>query len=645
MRLSTLRLCKFQSFGPKPVLIQFEPMTFLIGPNGAGKTAVLQALARLFAFDPTLRRIQPTDFHASAEQDDDHPTETMELWIEAEFEFPELQEEEGYHPTIPSHFAHMRLESRDGMPLVRFRLNATMDSDGDIEDQLLYVLTVDKDGNPGKTAPVSKYDRSEIHMHYLPARRDPTDHIAHTANSLLGRALRAANWQVERASIAELTEGITGTLAGNAAVGALGQELTLRWSVLHRGAYFANPKISFVGSDMDRLLRYLTVNFAPGHHGRGVDFSRMSDGQKSLLYLSIVLTVQAIGHKVLVGTLKYFAVEKLRPAVYTLVAMEEPENSLSPHYLGRIVGALTNFANAEDAQAIVATHSPSALRRVAPERIRYLRLDGHRNTVVSSIRLPAEATDAHKFVREAVQSFPELYFSRLVILGEGDSEEVVVPKLLHARGMGQDDAAISVVPLGGRHVNHFWRLLHNLGIPHLTLLDLDIGRYQGGWGRIRYAAQQLLKLPTFEGAFSAEDVGELPEWDSDDFILKSATGVRWIKRLEAAGVFFSSPLDLDFALMLRFGNAYGVRDEKLAAPKTGTITGVLGRRHGDASQYDSTERRHFLSYYRLFVRGSKPTAHLAAMSTLSNRELRDGAPDSLTRLVKAARRKLKELPE
>ena len=32
----------------------------IIGPNGAGKTVVLQALARLFGFDPSLRRMRRT---------------------------------------------------------------------------------------------------------------------------------------------------------------------------------------------------------------------------------------------------------------------------------------------------------------------------------------------------------------------------------------------------------------------------------------------------------------------------------------------------------------------------------------------------------------------------------------------------------
>jgi putative ATP-dependent endonuclease of OLD family len=31
----------------------------------------------------------------------------------------------------------------------------------------------------------------------------------------------------------------------------------------------------------------------------------------------------------------------------------------------------------------------------------------------------------------------------------------VLPRLLQAKGIAEDDASISVAPLGGRHVNHF----------------------------------------------------------------------------------------------------------------------------------------------------------------------------------------------
>ena len=78
------------------------------------------------------------------------------------------------------------------------------------------------------------------------------------------------------------------------------------------------------------------------------------------------------------------------------------------------------------------------------------------------------------------------------MLGEGASEEVVLPRLAEAMGLDIDRSFVAVVPLGGRHVNHLWRLLTDLDIPYATLLDLDWGRAGGGWGRIKTACTQLL---------------------------------------------------------------------------------------------------------------------------------------------------------
>ena len=460
MKLQTIRLSNFQCFGPEPTEIGLDDLTFLIGPNGAGKTAAMQALCRLFAFDPILKRIQKADFHVPHDEED-APGE-RNLWIEADFLFPELQDDEGEHPTIPPHFGHMRLDDADGIPRVRFRLDASMGADGDIDDTLQYVLDLNEDGSPLNTASVPRSERNHIQVHYLPARRDPADHIAFSANALLGRLLRAVNWNAERETIKNLTDDISDSLAGNASVASLSTKLTGAWKGLHKGSYFADPSITFVASEIEALLRHLSVSFSPGHDERLVDFSRLSDGQKSMLYLSLVLASHAIGRAVLSGEDGIFDPDKLKPAIFTLVAVEEPENSLSPHYLGRIVSALTALVGKEDAQALIATHAPSMLRRVEPESIRYLRLTEARQTQVTLIEMPT-AGEAHKFVREAVQAFPELYFSRLVVLGEGDSEEIVLPRILKAKGAPVDESAISVVPLGGRHVNHFWRLLHGLG--------------------------------------------------------------------------------------------------------------------------------------------------------------------------------------
>ena len=89
-------------------------------------------------------------------------------------------------------------------------------------------------------------------------------------------------------------------------------------------------------------------------------------------------------------------------------------------------------------------------------------------------------------------AYPDLYFANLVILGEGDSEEILLPKFWELQNGKTDLSGVSIVPLGGKHINHFWRLLNDLQIPHITLLDLDRERDGGGWGRIKYVLNQLI---------------------------------------------------------------------------------------------------------------------------------------------------------
>lgn len=648
MKLVRLRLSNFRSFGAGFTEIKLDSMTFLLGPNGTGKTAVLQALARMFSLDPSQRKVRQSDFHVPADEAPEKTPEERELCIEVDFEFPELvgkDPDEDDLPAVPGNFAYMQLVADHGPAKVRFRLKATIDQDYDIEESFTYVTKEDKDGNPLEESRVSKQDRNAVQIHYLPARRDPADHISYSANALLGRALRSADWSAEREQISTLTEQISDSLTDNAAIDGIADALTDQWSELHKGAYYANPSVSFARNEIENLLRHLSIGFTPGHGESLVDFSRLSDGQQSLLYISLVLAMHRIGSRVLSGELgTAFDIDKLRPALFTLIAIEEPENSLSPHYLGRVIRTLTAFAEGQDAQALVATHSPALLRRVPPESIRYLRLDESRTTVVKHIELPADEL-AEKFVREGVQAFPELYFSRLVVLGEGDSEEIVLPRLLAARGILADDASISVVPLGGRHVNHFWRLLHGLGIPHVTLLDLDLARYQGGWGRIKYAANQLLRYADVsENDLTREEIDAIPAWDSEQGLLINDDG--WLSRLEGCGVFFSNPLDLDFMMMEAYPEAYKIDDEDLEEPDAHTLKAVLGKKHDAVGgQYSDEQQDYFDAYHTKFKLSSKPTWHIRAMASMEDGDLIEELPKVLDRMFDRIESELKGLPE
>lgn len=644
MQLKKLIIMGFQSFGPDPTTVTFDSRTFLIGPNGAGKTAVLQALARLFGYPVQGRSVRPSDFHQPTTPPDAPDAALNELWIEAHFTFPELADDNGVHPAVPPCFEHMTLLTADGIPELRVRLTAAIDDDLVVDETVVYVIEEDGDGVPAKTSTMNRFDRGMIQVHYLPARRDPADHIKYTATSLLGRLLRSASWTDERAAIEALAGELSDVVAGHAAIDGITTHVAEHWAAVHSGAFFASPSVTFDSSDVDALLRSLTIRFAPAPGAAKADFNRLSDGQQSLLYISLVLAMQAIGRKVLAGEATHFDADKLRPPVYVMIAVEEPENSLSPQHLGRLLNELTEFSTNNDAQVTLATHSPAMLRRVPPEEIRFLRLDGLRRSSVRTIVMPAAADEASKYVREAVLAFPELYFARLVVLGEGASEELVLPRVLAAHGLVPDLISVSVAPLGGRHVNHFWRLLHGLGIPHVTLLDLDAGRNRAGWARLNYAIKQHEAFDPMPG--DADEVFALVKaWDAAERPDEDSDGKWLIAQLETVGVFFSAPLDLDFSMLAAFPDAYKVEDAERVAPDDSAVAAVLGKAHAPKELYSEEELKLFEAYRSRFIKGSKPAAHLAALAELSDAQLLVGLPPSFKRLALEVASRLETHPE
>jgi putative ATP-dependent endonuclease of OLD family len=645
VKITRVRLSNFQCFGPQATSIDFEDMTYVLGPNGAGKTAVLVALSRLFSPVLAQRQLRSEDFHVPVRRDaGEAPKPSATLWIEVDIEIAEAGEE-GLHPSVPPNFAHMQIKTADGVPGLRVRLTGTLEPDGFVDEKLEYIVEVDEHDEPTKRYDMSRHDRAHVEVHYLPAQRDPGLHISFSTASLVGRILRAVDWTAEREELSKLSAEVTKALTTNTTVSGIGVSLATEWTGLHTGEFFRDPRIAFGRGELEGILSQLTVTFSPSHGGQPLAFERLSDGQKSLLYMSLVLAWQATARRVLSGEDTSLDPDLLRPPVLTVMALEEPENSLSPQYLGRIVRQLRASCTHGDCQALIATHAPTLLRRVSPEAICFLRLDGARQTTVRRIVLPADDKEAAKYVSEAVQAFPELYFARVVVLGEGDSELVVLPRVLAAAGIAEDDASVCVVPLGGRHVNHFWRLLNELDIPHVTLIDLDGGRHEGGWGRVRNALNQLNKVQP--DSFAKEDIDALPKWDEKrrfpELGDSSAADVEGaIAALEARHTFFSEPVDLDLMMLQAYPTAYGA---ETGEPDESTIVSVLGKRHKNEDQLPAEVRSLFGHYHATFGLQSKPATHLAALATLNDEALLDALPEVLQRLVRSTRELLAGLPE
>jgi putative ATP-dependent endonuclease of the OLD family len=267
MQITTLRLSNFQSFGPEPTVVDLVELTYVLGPNGSGKTAVLEALSRLFSPLASQRIVKVADFHVPVDRSaSEVHVEQPTLWLEVDIEFPEAGEED-QHASIPPYFSHMAIETQNGAPQIRVRLTAVLAADGEIDEKTEYILQANENGEPTSRADMSRYDRGHIEVHYLPARRDPADHISYTTASLIGRTLRAADWSSERESLIELMTEVTDVLIANEAVATIGNQLAEEWSGLHSGAFFKDPSIAFGRGELEGILRQLTVTFSPSHGG------------------------------------------------------------------------------------------------------------------------------------------------------------------------------------------------------------------------------------------------------------------------------------------------------------------------------------------------------------------------------------------
>ena len=552
MRIAAVQLINFRCFGGKPTVLGLNDLTALVGANGCGKSAALSALVRLFGLSQSERTVTRADFHLAPGKDWED-IEEASLRIEAVLEFPELGGgDKKFEDAVAACFKHMTIKEEKKPPYCRIRLDAKWERgnlpEGDVEQKLLWVTsatgTAEKDE---KTQSVQPHERSRIHVHYVPAARDPARQIRHVSGSLLHTLLRAVHWSDKsKKAIADASDAIRKTFTGEAGVKEIQAAIEASWGNLHGAPEHREVIIRPVARRVEEIIQQVEATFRPGPADKEDGIEQLSDGQRSLFYIAIVAALFDVQERVGDSKSEALSRDKLAPPVLNVLAVEEPENHVAPHYLGRIMRVLLDVSKSNRGQIVLSSHSASILSRVNPEDVRHLRTTfPARTTAVSPIKLPKDG-DEHKFIREAVRAFPELYFSRFVVLGEGDSEEIVLPRLAEAIGVPIDSSFVSVVPLGGRHVNHLWRLLNQLGIPYVTLLDLDRERGGGGWGRIKYAVEQLIALGRDRNklltvgdgektkVLSDKELAEMHVWDLDVESMKP-----WITDLESYGEYFS----------------------------------------------------------------------------------------------------------
>lgn len=680
MRLNKLRISNFRSYGPTETVIDFEDITTFIGANSSGKSAALQALTKLFGETNSDRALEKSDFYVSHDEVLED-LERRELYIEANFSFPEIENDEGEtHYAIPTYFDNFVVENTGEPPFLRIRLQATWEQsntpDGIIESKVNYVsLSEDAEEVATKIPPS---ELSQIKIIYVPAIRNPSTLLRNATGTLLWRVLKSINWSTEtKDNIKDQLKRAEESLFEEAGLERVRDSLKDHWKKYHKDTRYSEANIRFNSTDLDQLIKKFEVDFMPSITQKAYSIDSLGDGLRSLFYLSLVDSFLEIEQQAMENSEDEDApLFNIQIPALTILAIEEPENHVSPHLLGNIIVNLNRIASKNNSQVILTSHTPAIVKRVLPESIRYFNISVDEVvTKVKKIVLPrlqgsAENEEAYKYVKEAVRAYPEIYFSKLVILGEGDSEEIVIPKAIELETEDHlDSISVSVVPLGGRHVNHFWKLLNELEIPYVTLLDLDKERNGGGWGRIKYALSQLIKigvdkselLSLMDGSIlSDEDMNDMHTWD-ESYVDNQMT---WIQRLESYDIYFSSPLDLDFMMLEAFPDAYkrilrvneGPRIDKVGKvleiendepelpeylERVSNATKHALKEGGSSGDTYTIEQKKLMVWYDyFFLQRGKPVTHRLAILNITDELFEERLPAPLKRLIASVKQKI-----
>lgn len=183
-----------------------------------------------------------------------------------------------------------------------------------------------------------------------------------------------------------------------------------------------------------------------------------------------------------------------------IVGIEEPEAHLSPHFQRDLITVLKRLQNDIEEreriklQFIITSHSSEILRKLNFNELRILkRKDNKLFTNYIKTKFPEElATELYnklggkksnyerkvrKCISNIFQFFSEVFFSKVVILGEGGTEMGALQGFARKLNLDFDRYGISYLNIeGDGNINYYKEILNAINQRYLYILDKDKGR-------------------------------------------------------------------------------------------------------------------------------------------------------------------------
>ncbi|MDI9312567.1 MAG: AAA family ATPase [Limnohabitans sp.] len=232
-----------------------------------------------------------------------------------------------------------------------------------------------------------------------------------------------------------------------------------------------NNKVEFLFSKVDEteLLKKLSLIYG----NDPVNVERNGLGRNNLLYISLIISHLTNSAN---NNTKVF---------FRLVGIEEPESHLHPHLQQHLADNIQSETS-ENLQLIITSHSTHITSKLDLENTAVLFYDKEANTHKSHYILSGFAdeygkinkagTETQRYLRRYLDATKStMFFARKIILVEGISEQLLLPKLfkLHTKKT-LEEVGCNLVNVNGVAFKHFLELIKNgYFIKCLVLTDSD----------------------------------------------------------------------------------------------------------------------------------------------------------------------------
>jgi predicted ATP-dependent endonuclease of OLD family len=559
MYIKQISIKNYRNFGDQPFVLCLKPFTLLLGENNVGKTNLLNAFALLFSQEIALtqRRVLEVD---------DFNYTTLAAFKKSVFDlskdpaaicFPEViidailaDFDPDQESVVGDWFTDSALDS--AQVTYRFAPRASFDRlkwtgdqrsapqsrqaqlppdpsgrDQEVWKQLdfpirEYRYTIYGGGDPSNEC--SSHNLGMLRAEILDALRDAREELmAGGEQRLLYRVLRQgadSNYHDLKQKLSELEQCVR----DNSSLQELKKAVQ---DLLNRVSLRSTPHdniidFHFSSPEATELLKKIGMIYGVDP----VNVARNGLGRNNLLYLSLVLS----------QLVKADSPSDDAYACFRFVGIEEPEAHLHPHLQDHLATNIESLRKEHDKamQLLLTSHSTHIAAKLDLKNAAVLYQEEPNGPLLSHYILDGldEAKDSEsiRFLRlylDATKS--RMFFARRLILVEGISELVIVPRLFEIHSVGKktlESIGATIINVSGLAFRHFLKIIRNGYFQRCVVLtDRDTNtqtKQRADDLKTEFDKPNLIRVEITEGAtFEKDLVAANPSGPGKEILLRS----------------------------------------------------------------------------------------------------------------------------